>query len=144
MSREKRRGPAKGTYAPQQSLKNAREAWGEEMPDWIMVLGEACDRSSQTAIAERIGYSNSVISAVLRRRYRGTIAVVEQAVRGALMGEHVDCPVTGSIRRDQCLRYQKKAAQFMATSRLAVELYRACRGTCPHSRMNINSEEKAS
>lgn len=142
MQREKKRGPLVGTRTPDQSMTNARAAWGEAMPEWVAVLAEACDRSSQAEVARRIGYSNSVVSTVLRKTYSGMMAVVEQAVRGALMGETVSCPVAGDIPRDQCLRYQKRAAAFMATSALAVQLYRACRGDCPHSRMKLTASTK--
>lgn len=142
MQREKKRGPLKGSREPDQSMTNARAAWGDDMPDWIAVLAEACDRSSQAEVAKRIGYSSSVVSNVLRKTYAGMMAVPEQAVRGALMGETVCCPVAGDIPRDQCLRYQKKAAAFMATSAIAVQLYRACRGGCPHSRMKLNAVAK--
>jgi hypothetical protein len=105
------------------------------MPDWIMVLAEACDAASQTMVAKRIGFSSSVVSAMLRRTYTGAARNVEQAVRGALMREITVCPVAGEIPKHICLQHQQRAQKFEPTSSLRVLFYRNCRGGCPHSRM---------
>lgn len=139
-----KRGPRPGAGAPQQALVNAQAAWGQDIPEWVVTLAEACDRSSQNAIARRLNYSGSVVSAVINRTYKGGYDTVEQAVRGSLLAETHHCPVLGELAKNDCLEHQKKAGKFQPTSSMRVQLYRACRGTCPHSRMARKAEEGAS
>ncbi|MBK1868285.1 transcriptional regulator [Aestuariivirga sp. YIM B02566] len=112
------------------------------MPDWIRCLAEACDRSSQSAIAKRLGVSGSVVSGVLRQTYAGTYETVEKATRGALMGDTLVCPVLEEIPAHVCLDHQKRARNFSSASSLRVKLYRACRGGCIHSRIKTTSAEE--
>ena len=112
---------------------NAREGWGESPPDWIRVLADECRRASATEAAKRLGYSVAVITSVVLGNYRGSLAKVEARVRGAYMGELVDCPVLGEIERDRCETEQTR--KFFGTSANRARLYRACRGGCPHSRL---------
>ena len=126
-------GPKAGTRSkPAANLSTALRAWGggEDSPDWVIVLAEACDGSSQTAIAKRLGYSSTVVSQVISRTYSGDVRRVEQAVRGALMAETVMCPVLDEIKRDVCLAHQKR--KFDATSALGARIYWACRKGCPN------------
>ncbi len=76
----------------------ARQHWGEPLPDWIARLAEECEATSQRQAAERIRYSAGLVSNVLRNRYTGDMAGVEEAVRGALMGDTVTCPELGPSR----------------------------------------------
>lgn len=111
----------------------AREHWGASVPDWVVILAEDATRLGLKRTAGRISYSVSTVSEVIRAKYRGRLPDVEERVRGALMGATVDCPVSGEIGRDACLDHQK--APFAATNSHRIELYRACRGGCPHSRL---------
>lgn len=111
----------------------ARAAWGETLPDWVDVLAEECDIHSGTAIARRIAYSGSVVSAVLSNKYKGDLGKVEAKVRGALMGEIVHCPVLDEITKDRCIAEQGR--KFAATSSTRAKLFRACRAGCIHSRL---------
>lgn len=99
--------------------------------DWIELLRAACAASTQAAVARRLGYSSTVVNQVLKGSYTGDLARVKAAVEGALMQAEVDCPVCGSIPRQRCVEHQR--APFRATSPMSVQLYRACRGGCPHS-----------
>lgn len=134
------RGPKPGAGSPRKAVSTATQAWGE-LPEWLLVLAEACDASSQNVVAKRLGYSNSVVSAVLANSYKGAVHAVEKTVRGALMAEELDCPVLGALRKDRCLENQKKAVHFHTTSSLRVRLYMSCRGKCVHSRMAIEKGE---
>lgn len=111
----------------------AAESWGSPMPDWVLALVGEVERTSGVKAAARIGYSASVVSSVLRRAYLGDLGKVEAAIRGALMGETVECPVLGEISRDRCLREQDMPR--MATSAIRMRLWAACRDGCPHSRI---------
>lgn len=99
--------------------------------DWITVLRECCQASSQAAVAKRIDYSPTVVNQVLKGKYAGDLSAVQKAVEGALMGLSVDCPVIGELSRDRCLTYQRRG--FAATNPLRVALARAC-PTCPNRR----------
>lgn len=126
-----KRGPQAGQRPPgsRTSTATARDAWGS-VPAWVQVLAQACDGASQSVVARRIGYSAAVISQVINHSYRGDLARVEAAVRGALMDETVICPVLGDIAHDVCLAHQKR--KFDCTSAMRARLYRACRSGCPH------------
>ena len=129
-----RRGPAAGTGLGV-SLSGARAAWGTSLPDWVETLAAMADASSQGKAGRDIGYSGSVVNAVLKGVYNGDLEAVEKAVRGRFMKATVMCPVLGEIAANQCLEHQKRAMQFSAASSLRVQLARACRGGCPHSRI---------
>ncbi len=101
-----------------------------KVEDWIETLSKACKEDSQKAVADRIGYSPTVVNQVLKGAYKGDLAAVELAVRGALMNKTVDCPVIGPLPTNRCLEIQKQP--FAATNPQRVRLFQACR-TCPHA-----------
>ncbi|MBG0809887.1 transcriptional regulator [Methylosinus sp. H3A] len=115
-------------------LANAKEAFGDALPDWVETLANEANRTSATAVAKRIGYSVAVVSGVCRGKYGGDLPAVEAKVRGVFMGALVDCLILGEIGRDQCLGEQKK--KHVGTSAVRTALFHACRsGECPHSRI---------
>ena len=105
----------------------ARRAWGEAAPEWVIVLAEVCDKTSQAAVARDLGVSGAQINQALRNTYAGRLDRLEQRVRGALMGECVQCSVLGEITRRRCIDEQGRP--YAATNALRVELRRACK-TC--------------
>ncbi|MGK7664230.1 MULTISPECIES: hypothetical protein [unclassified Marinovum] len=111
----------------------AREAWGYPLPDWIEVVAEQCMKMPQARVASRIGYSPAVVSQILRNRYKGNVAAIEDAVRGAWMGATVNCPVVGSMRTDVCRDWQRKAKDFKPTNSNRARMYWAC-ASCPRAR----------
>jgi len=114
-------------------LANARDAFGEALPDWIEIVARESNRTSATAVAQRLGYSTAVVSSLVRGKYGGDLGAVEARVRGVYMGEEVGCPVLGEIGRDQCLDEQKK--KHIGTSQIRTALFHACRGGCANSRL---------
>jgi len=124
------RGPLPGMAAGIDYVAKARATWGEELPDWVLVLAQEMTRTSGAVTAKRINYSPAVLSNIISGTYRGNVARVEEVVRGALMGATVVCPVLGDIGRDRCLDEQKQP--FRATSSLRARLFHACR-KCPHA-----------
>ncbi len=104
------------------------------MSDWIYVLQQACNDSSQNRIAVRLGVSSSMISQALRGKYPGDLSGLQKRVEGELMGSAVHCPVLGEISSRQCLDCQRMP--FAATNAQRVRLYRACRSGCPNSQLN--------
>lgn len=115
------------------NIDRARVSWGGAIPEWIVVLAEACDRESQAAIARRIDYSGPTVSQVLSNSYPGDMPRFEAVVRGALMAETVTCPAQGTIAINVCLAWQKKP--FDTTNSFRIRMYQACRNGCPHSRI---------
>ena len=109
----------------------ARAHWNP-VPDWIEVLAANCDAATQRRAAERIGYSAGLVSNVLRGTYSGNLAAVEEAVRGAWMGNTVSCPAMGTIPSDTCLDWRRKAKNFAPTSNHRVRMFRAC-SRCPRN-----------
>jgi hypothetical protein len=115
------------------AVETAREAWGDPLPDWIEALAQCCDEHrSQRAAGQVIGYTSGAVNQVLKKKWRGSLANVEAKVRGALLGETVNCPVQGVITKDQCLKNQ--SLPFAATNSQRVHLYRACRNGCEHAK----------
>jgi hypothetical protein len=120
------------------ALDIASDAWGSPLPDWIEVVARKCLEMPQTKVAHRIGYSPAVISQLLRKRYKGNVSGIEDAVRGAWMGATVDCPVVGTMRSDVCRDWQRKAKEFKPTNSNRARMYWAC-ANCPRNQ----KEEKA-
>ncbi len=116
------------------ALDRARAAWGDDLPAWVEALARECDATNQTLAAKRIGYTPAVVSHVLRRTYTGSLSAVERAVKGALMAATVTCPILGTLGTDVCQTHQK--AGFSSGNPLRVQLWRACRNGCAHSRLS--------
>lgn len=114
------------------AMNTATEAWSTDLPDWVRVLAAECDATTQKAAARQIGYSPAVVNTVLKRSYKGDLAAVEQAVKGALLNATVSCPVAGELAGHVCLEYQRQP--FRPTNAQRVRLYKACHGGCPNKR----------
>lgn len=112
--------------------QKVQAAWPSPIPDWVIVLAEACDSESQRIVADKSEYSHAAISSVLNNRYKGDLTAVQKAIEGALMQRVVNCPVAGEIGMQQCQANQRRP--FSATNSQRVQLYRACRDGCPHSK----------
>jgi hypothetical protein len=121
------------TIVKRDPLDVAKAAWGDEMPAWVEALAREASQTTSAAASERIGYSGAVVSSVLANKYKGRLDKVEARVRGALMGETVNCPVLGDIARDRCLDEQK--CGFSTSSSVRARIYRACRAGCQNSRI---------
>jgi hypothetical protein len=115
--------------APAPNLAKARAAWGDDIPDWMLIFASECDRTSVRAVAERLRYSPSVASQILSKTYAGRVDKVEAAVRGAFMGSTVQCPVLGELAVDKCLYHQGR--KLAVTNPTRVMLSRTC-PTCPN------------
>ncbi|MGD9862565.1 MAG: hypothetical protein AB7S99_05065 [Pseudodonghicola sp.] len=121
---------AQAPVAASSPLDIARDAWGDPVPDWIEVLATQCMETSQAKVASRIGYSGSMVSQLLRAKYKGDVGAVETAVRGAWMGATVTCPALGTLPTDICMDWQKKAKKFVPSNSHRARMFRACR-SCP-------------
>lgn len=122
------KAPAKKT----DFVARATACWASP-PDWIIALAEACAADTQTAVAKRLDYSPSAISATLANTYAGDVDGIAERVRGAFMNHQVECPIKGAMSRNTCLQWQGKP--FAPTSADRVRMFHACRSACPHSRL---------
>lgn len=122
-------------------VKTMREklnaAWGENPDAWLVALAVAADERGTKAASESIGYSPSLISAVVNGSYNGKYHHVEKAVREALMRGVVGCPVMGEITGEKCAALQRR--KLAATNPQSVRLFRACRSGCPNSSVKEKS-----
>lgn len=109
----------------------AREAWGDDLPDWVEALAQECQRTSQNKAAQVLGYSNGAVSMVIRNKYVANSQGIEMAVRGALMSESIDCPFIGMIGKDVCRQWRIKRKRGVRANRLQIQMARAC-GECLH------------
>lgn len=126
-----KRGPAPGASPGGTTMAQKAAAAWSPVPDWVAALADLADREGLRGAERRIGYSASALSTVVNGRYAGDVARVEEAVRGALMGHVVACPVLGEIGREVCLSWQRKP--WAPTSSVRAAVHRACRAGCPHS-----------
>ena len=122
------------TFGPKDGasyIARANERW-QPLPDWVAALAQAADATaSQSAIGKRIGISASAVSAIIANNYSGSTRIVEAKVRGALMSQRVECPVLGSLARNDCVANQ--SLPFSAANPQRAQLYKACRSGCPNA-----------
>ena len=129
-----KRGPRPGTgRKPMPARERALEGWGAPLPPEIEALAAACESRTASAVARLLDYSPALVSHVLAKRYPGDLQLVFAKIRGALMGETVECPVLGTIATTRCLAEQKRP--FAVTNSIRARLFHACRA-CPNNRKN--------
>lgn len=120
-------------------LDIARTAWGNPLPDWIECLALECARSTQRQVAARLGRSAGLISQILRNKYPGDVAAIEDAVRGAFLGASVMCPALGELPTDECQMWRKRASSGTRTNALRVRMIGAC-STCPRNQKDLQND----
>ncbi|MDF2232198.1 hypothetical protein P2H44_06490 [Albimonas sp. CAU 1670] len=118
---------------PPSPLDVARQHWGDPLPDWIEALARECAAASQRMVGDRLKRSPSLVSRVLRNSYPGDLAAVEEAVRGAFMGDAVNCPTLGWLPTDECQLWRKRSTKFASVNPTWVRMNRAC-NRCPRNK----------
>ena len=118
----------------------AEEAWGAPLPDWVDMLVQACDETSQGKVAKRIGRSASVVSQALGNCYAGSLHVLEKRVREVLDAEEITCPALGPISSADCLNWRDRAQTMTSASPISVRMFRECR-RCPRFTVAKNGEQ---
>ena len=117
----------------------AQAAWGNDLPDWVLALAEACAASSQNRVAQALDRSPSLVSNVLRRKYPGDMAAVEERVRGVYMHAVVACPVLGDLSTDQCQVWRRRSHTLHGHNTRRVQMFKAC-NRCPVNRKSEDEE----
>lgn len=100
-------------------------------PDWLGALRAECERSTQHAVAARLGVSPSLVNQVVRGVYRADTRRFEERVRRLLMAGGVSCPELGPITGEACRTHQRRRPPFSNPDHVAV--FRACHNGCPHA-----------
>ncbi|PID95883.1 MAG: hypothetical protein CSA85_00100 [Alphaproteobacteria bacterium] len=113
-------------------MQTIAECWGSTPPDWVVRLAEECEASSQRQVAARLDRSGALVNQVLKNKYKGDLAAVEDCVRGVFMNGVIDCPALGAIPSNECHDWRKKARQFGNANMLRVRMFRACTH-CPRN-----------
>lgn len=99
-------------------------------PDVKTALEQAVKRfGSQTKVAGELNVSSAVVSTLLKDKYPGNVAAMEQRIRGQFMAETVLCPVQGTLSTRSCQDNQALPMAF--TNPVRAALWRACK-TCPN------------
>lgn len=117
----------------------AREAWGAAMPDWVARLAAECAAASQSKVAAQLNRSATLVSQVLRAKYPGDLAAVEDVVRGVFEGRVVECPQLGTIPANDCQDWRRKSLKFQPINALRVDMYRACH-RCPRNKKDMDDD----
>ena len=113
--------------------------WPFGLPGWVAALAAHIDAHGLKAAARRVGYSAATLSQVCHDKYSGNLAAVEARVTGTLLGERLDCPVMGPMRRDVCLDWQMKPRS--AASSLNNRMRAAC-AACPQATPDILTSQE--
>ena len=110
------------------------------MTNWIEVLKDECDKSSQSKVAVVLGKSSgdgfpsaTVINQVIKGKYPGRTDRLQALVEGVFMNVTVTCPVVGEIASDHCVEIQSR--DFAPVNHQWVKLYKACRSGCQYSKI---------
>lgn len=114
----------------------ARAAWGADIPDWVLRLAEECGRTSQNKVAGALGRSAALVSNVLRAKYQGDMAAVEDLVRGRYMDATVSCPALGVISTALCRDWMAASKTYSNANSEQVRMHRACR-SCPRLKKEV-------
>lgn len=112
------------------NLARAIEAWGTDMPRWVRILADACDRMTQRGAAEKLGVNSGTTSRLLARRYGASCDEMERKVLATFAGDTVACPLAGTIALKTCLRNRRRTGP--AINFLHHEFARAC-PACPNN-----------
>lgn len=120
-------------------LDIARDAWGEDLPGWIETLAIECGRSSQNVVAKRLGRSAAMVSQVLRRKYPGDLAALEERVRSIFENAVVQCPALGVMPAHACQDWQLKSRKFLIGNPQRSRMYRACQ-SCPRNKKETHDD----
>lgn len=116
-------------------LANAADAWGDALPDWVKALAAKVDETSLSRCRVLVGYSAATISYVIRRRYPGDMAAVEERVRATLMASTVICPEVGEMSLASCIEWRGRCADFKPLSGHHRKMRDAC-ALCPRNAGN--------
>jgi predicted YcjX-like family ATPase len=106
----------------------AIDAWGQDLPEWIRMLADECDRTTQADVAERLKISGSYVNRLIHNRYGASHTEPEQMVLAIIGGRKIECPAFGPIPLTSCIRNRRRTGP--ATNMLQRAFERHC-PACP-------------
>lgn len=96
---------------------------------WIAILAEEAAKSGKAAVAQKIGYSRSAVTAALNGNYPGDTKHIAEAVIDTFT-DGIVCPFLGTaISRETCIDHH--TAPIPQGNAAQLRHWRACR-SCPH------------
>ena len=110
----------------------AQDAWGDDIPNWVMTLVRECDGSSQNKVATRLGISAAAVSQVIRKSYLGSYDNVAMRVREIYISGDIECPAIGEIASEICLHWRDEIRRGTSTDPQRILMTRFCR-KCPRN-----------
>lgn len=120
------------------NLAKAEAAWGLPLPGYIKLLADACDRTNQRAVADRLGMSGGYVSRVLNQRYAGSYEEAEKLIRATFGDERVNCPAFGQMSLKTCIRNRRRKHGSQNFMHLRFD---ATCPTCPNNTDRPHDEE---
>lgn len=105
------------------------------MSDWIEILRQECEKSSQRDVAKKLGSTPTSVNLILNGKYPNETGIkkLQEAVESEYLNKTVNCPVLGETPLSKCNFHQNR--EFAATNPQRVMLYRACRSGCMNSKL---------
>lgn len=110
------------------------------MSAWLHALRAEVARTSQARVAQRLGLSEGTVSQVVGGKYAANTRRIERRVRGALLGEMVECPVALEMPLQVCQGIQDRPKGSSFGNPVHGRAWLCCRGLgewsnhgpCPH------------
>lgn len=115
----------------------ASAAWAPDVPAWVLLLADSCDRTSQRIVGDQLGKSAGYVSRLINRSYAGSYPEAEQIVRARFGAEEVMCPLFGTMPLKTCIRNRRRQRP---ANWAQVQLARAC-PDCPNNTDRPNDQE---
>lgn len=111
------------------ALAKTQAAWGADLPKWVEDLALVCESRSMRGVARELGVSPTLISLVLSNKYTSPTDNLQQRFLVWRIPK-IHCPILGDITHKTCAENRREP--FTGLNPVAVQLYRACHGTCPY------------
>lgn len=122
------------------NIAAAIHAWGADLPEWVRILADECDRTTQADVADRLSISGSYVNRIIHNRYGASYAEAKQSVLAIIGGREVECPAFGPIPLTSCLRNRRRKGP--ATNTLQRTFERHC-PTCFHNADRKDQDDDA-
>jgi len=114
---------------------HARNAWGISCPDWVLTLAKKCDKLGLQETAKLVAVPDITLSRIIKNQFYGNSSKIQETIEGLFSDLVVECPVLGDIPYSKCIKQQR--SEFSSANSVKIQLYKACRTGCPHSKLEV-------
>ena len=118
------------------NMDRAIAGWGADLPEWVKLLAQQCDRTSQRTVADKLGKSSGYVSRLINCNYAGSYSEAETQVRALFGQDQVDCPLWGEIPLASCVRARRRKEPPRT------HVHHLHRSTCPSCPNNTDLEHE--